>query len=131
MIIRMRTIVTWVLSALLAVAFVFTGVLMLLRSPMQVHGFESFGYPLWFMDVTGLLELAGATLVLVPRVAFFGAALLTCVMVGAVFSHLAHGQGEEAAPAAVLLVIALVVGTLRGWGRVGPQRRVAAYFRSR
>jgi uncharacterized membrane protein YphA (DoxX/SURF4 family) len=93
---------------------------------MEVQAFQSFGYPLWFMDVTGLLEVAGAILVLVPRVAFVGAGLLTCVMVGAVFSHLTHGQAGMVAPAAVLLVLALVVGTLRGWGRVRPPGRVAA-----
>jgi len=52
--------------------------------------------------------------------------LLTCLMVGALFSLLTHGQAAMAPEPAVLLVIALVVGTLRGWGRVRPGRAVAA-----
>lgn len=121
----MRTIVTWVLSVLLALAFLLSGVLKLMGNPIEVQAFQGFGYPLWFMTVTGLLEVAGAILVLVPRVAYIGAGLLTCVMVGAVFSHLTHGQAASMAPAAVLLVIALVVGTLRGWG-ARPRRQVPA-----
>src|ERR1700738_4462576 len=113
----MRTIVTWVLSALLALAFLSAGAMKLISHPIEVQAFQSFGYPLWFLYVTGLLEVTGAILVLVPRVAFVGAGLLTCVMVGAVFAHLTHRQAAMMAPAAVLLIVALVVGTLRGWGR--------------
>jgi putative oxidoreductase len=112
----MRTFATWALSALLAFAFLSSGVMKLMGHPMEEHAFQSFGYPLWFMYVIGLLEIAGAILVLVPRVAYVGAGLLACVMVGAVFSHLTHGQAAMTPVPLVLLLIALAAGTLRGWG---------------
>jgi uncharacterized membrane protein YphA (DoxX/SURF4 family) len=113
----MRNIVTWILSVLLALAFFGFGLAKLTAQPMMVQSFESFGYPLWFMSVTGVLEIVGAVLVLVPRFAFVGAGLLVCIMVGALFAHLTHGQVEKIVAPLVLLVLAAVVGTLRGWGR--------------
>jgi len=113
----MRNIVTWVLSVLLAVAFLGAGAAKLTGQPMMVAEFTTFGFPIWFMYVTGILEIIGAVLVLIPRLAFAGAALLVCVMVGALASHLTHGQAGMIAAPLVLLIIAIAVGTLRGWSR--------------
>jgi hypothetical protein len=38
-------------------------------------------------------------------------------MACAVASHLAHGQASQILPPFLLLILALAVGTLRGWGR--------------
>jgi putative oxidoreductase len=111
----MRPAVTWILSVLLAVAFLGAGGSKLASHPMMIATFNGFGYPLWFMYVTGVIELTGAVLVLFPRLAYFGAALLTCVMVGAIVSHLTHGQAAKVPLPLILLVLALAVGTLRGW----------------
>jgi uncharacterized membrane protein YphA (DoxX/SURF4 family) len=113
----MRNIVTWVLSVLLALAFFGAGLAKLTTQPMMVQEFTAFGFPLWFLYVTGTLEITGAVLVLVPRVSFIGAGLLICIMVGALLSHLTHGQAAMIGAPLVLLILAAVVGTLRGWGR--------------
>ncbi|MBD5635746.1 MAG: DoxX family protein, partial [Candidatus Eremiobacteraeota bacterium] len=44
-----------------------------------------------------------------------GAALVVCVMIGAILSHVTHGQAAMIAAPVVLLVLAIVLGTLRGW----------------
>jgi len=116
----MRNAVTWALSILLAFAFLGAGGSKLASHPMMIATFDSFGYPLWFMYVTGLIEIAGAVLVLFPRVAYIGAALLVCVMAGAIFSHLTHGQTAKVPLPLVLLVLAVAVGTLRGWRAAQP-----------
>jgi uncharacterized membrane protein YphA (DoxX/SURF4 family) len=113
----MRTIVTWILSVLLALAFVGAGLAKLSGQPMMVAEFTTFGYPLWFLYFTGALEVICAVLLLVPRLAGVGAALIVCVMIGALFSHLTHGQVAMIGAPVVLLILALVVGTLRGWIR--------------
>jgi uncharacterized membrane protein YphA (DoxX/SURF4 family) len=113
-----QKIVTWVLSGLLALAFCGAGLSKLTGQAMMVHEFSLFGFPLWFMYLTGVIEIAGAVLVLVPRFAYVGAAALVCVMAGAVFSHLTHGQAGMIGVPLVLLILAAVVGTLRGWGQV-------------
>ena len=114
----MQKIVTWVLSGLLALAFCGAGLSKLTGQAMMVHEFSLFGFPLWFMYLTGIIEIVGAALVLFPRFAYIGAAALVCVMAGAVFSHLTHGQAGMIGVPLVLLILAAVVGSLRGWGQV-------------
>jgi len=111
----MKAAVTWIFSVLLALAFLGAGLAKLTAQPMMVGEFQTFGYPLWFMYVTGLIEIAGAIFVLAPRFARIGAGLLVCVMIGALISHLSHGQAAMIGVPVILLLLALAVGTLRGW----------------
>ncbi len=113
----MRNVTMWVLSVLVALAFLGAGIAKLSSAPMMLAEFSLFGYPVWFMYLTGALEIVGAVLVLVPRLAGAGAALLSCIMVGALFSHLTHGQAGMTVAPFVLLVLAVIVGSLRGWSR--------------
>jgi putative oxidoreductase len=102
----------WVLQGLLALAFVGAASGKLLGKPEMVALFEAVGIGQWFRYVTGLLELTGAVLIVVPRTKFFGAALLCMVMVGAVLTHLFILHSAPTAPA-VLLVLAGVVAWVR------------------
>ena len=110
-------IALWVLQALLALAFLGAASGKLLGKPEMVALFEAVGIGQWFRYLTGLMELAGALLILVPRTKFFGAALLSMVMVGAVLTHLFILHNAPTA-AAVLLVLAGVVA----WARRGEVR---------
>ncbi len=112
----MQKIVTWVLSGLLALAFCGAGASKLTGQAMMQHEFSLFGFPLWFMYLTGIIEIAGAVLVLVPRCAYIGAPALVCVMTGALCAHLTHGQAGMIGVPLVLLFLTVAVGTLRGWG---------------
>lgn len=114
----MRNVVTWVLSIVLALMFLFAGGIKLSGQPAAAEMFMRFGFPLWFMYLTGAIEVGSAILVLVPRLAPVGAGLLVCVMIGAIFTHLTHGQLPMIVIPIALLLIAIAVGTLRGW-RVG------------
>jgi uncharacterized membrane protein YphA (DoxX/SURF4 family) len=111
----MRNIVTWVLTVLLALAFLGAGGAKLTSQAMMVAEFNSFGYPLWFMYLTGVIEVVAAILLLVPRLAGLGAGLLICVMAGAIVSQIGHGQAAMIGAPVVLLILAAVVGSLRGW----------------
>lgn len=51
-----------------------------------------YGYPLWFRWVTGILELAAAVLILIPRVRFWGGLLTACIMIGAAITNLRAGE---------------------------------------
>jgi putative oxidoreductase len=111
----MKNKVSWVIAAVLALAFFGDGVFKLTGSAMMVAEFQSFGYPTAFMYFTGALEIVAAVLVLIPRFAALGAGLITCIMAGALYSHLTHGQALYTPPVLVLLVLALVLGWLRNW----------------
>lgn len=116
----MRTIFLWVYTVLLFFAFIGAGAAKLAGQAVMVEQFHSFGYPLWFMYLTGAIEFACAIVVLIPRYAHVGAGILACVMAGAIVSHLTHGQASMVVPPALLLILALVVGTLRDWGKTRP-----------
>ncbi len=107
-----RLITLWTLSGLSAVAFLAAGGSKLAGAPAMVAVFDKVGLGQWFRYVTGILEVAGAIGLLVPRYAFYAAVLLTIVMVGAIASHLAV-LGGSPAPAAVLLIFTGTIAWLR------------------
>jgi putative oxidoreductase len=109
---KYANVALWVVQALLALAFVGAASGKLLGKPEMVALFEAIGVGQWFRYVTGLMELAGALLIVVPRTKFFGAALLSTVMVGAVLTHLFILHTAPTAPA-ILLVLAGVVAWAR------------------
>jgi putative oxidoreductase len=106
-----RTVGLWVLRALLAAAFVAAGSAKLAGAPAMVEVFEKVGIGQWFRFVTGLLEVSGAILLLIPRLTFYGAALLLLVTVGAVTAHLIV-LGGNPTPALILLVLSAVAAWL-------------------
>jgi putative oxidoreductase len=111
-----RSVFTWMLSiALAALVFVPAGIAKLTGQAMEIQRFAGFGYSIWFMYLIGFMEVTGALLVLVPRLAGAGAALLACVMLGAVYSEIALGQTSRAALPLVLFVLLLILSWLRGW----------------
>ena len=77
---RQRRIAIYVLRVLLGLAFLTIGVAKLTGTLYTVQTFEAFGWGQWFGYLTGLLDLAGALLVFVPRWTFYGALLLTCTV---------------------------------------------------
>lgn len=111
---RLTTIAAWVVAVLLFLGFLGAGFSKLTAQPVMVKEFTTFGYPSWFMYLTGLIEVVSAILVIVPKTARIGAGLLICVMVGAIFSHVTHGQAAMIVAPVVLLVLAAVELQLRG-----------------
>jgi putative oxidoreductase len=114
---RFKAVVTWVLSVVLAVGFVGAGASKLAAQPFQVQLFRTLGFPGWFMYVTGILEIAGAIALLIPRYAVVGAGIIICVMLGATSSLVTHAQTSLLPPTLLLLVLAAVIGYLRIWRR--------------
>ena len=107
-----RNVGLWVLQVLTAIAFQAAGVAKLSGQPMMVETFEKVGVGQWFRYVTGAIEVVSAVLLLIPRLAAVGAALLAGTMAGAVLSHLLVLGGSP--------VAAFVLGCLAGiilWGR--------------
>ena len=108
-------IAVWVLSVLLAFVFLMAGVPKLLGVQAHVQHFASWGYPDWFRLVVGAIEVGSAVLLLIPRLAFLGAAGITVIMAGATYTHLVRVP-EEASRAPLtlsLLAMAALVGYLR------------------
>jgi putative oxidoreductase len=102
----------WVLQGLAAAAFLAAGGSKLAAAPAMVEMFAKLGAGQWFRYLTGALEVIGAVALLIPRTAFYGAALLAVVMAGAIVTHLAI-LGGSPVPALVLLIIVGTVAYLR------------------
>jgi len=109
---KASNIALWTLQVLVALALVAAGSGKLLGSADMIALFDAIGIGQWFRYVTGLLEVLGAVLLIVPNKAAFGAVLLACVMAGAVVAHLAVLHTAATAPLVLFALTALI-----GWGR--------------
>lgn len=87
---------------------------------MHLALFEKIGLGQWFRYFTGGLEVIGASLLLVPKTAAIGAALLA-TMVGTLATHL-FIIGGSPVPAIVLLLMTLAVAWYRRPGSVSGEK---------
>lgn len=108
----LKTVVVWALQVLTALAFVASGGSKIAGAESMVELFNNIGIGQWFRYVTGIIEVAGGALALYPRLAWVGAGLLACTMVGAIITHLFVVGGSIVAPL-VLLVLVLAVAWFR------------------
>ena len=93
--------IVWGVRILLALAFGAAGLAKLAGVPQMVQVFEAIGFGQWFRYLTGVVEVGGALLLLVPATGFLGGLLLAVTMVFAVATHLVLIGGTPA-PALVL-----------------------------
>ena len=83
----LRKIGLWALRILVAGLFLLPGFMKLIGQPMMVQEFETVGLGQWFRYATGLLEVIGSIMVLIPTVSALGGCLLLLVDVGAFVAH--------------------------------------------
>ena len=106
------TAVVWTLSILCAAMFLFAGGSKLAGQAEMVQVFEMVGLGQWFRSLTGIIEVTGAALLLVPSLAFYGAVALAVTMVGAIITHLFVIGGSPLVPI-VLLAATSTIAYLR------------------
>ncbi|MFN8640454.1 MAG: DoxX family protein [Candidatus Binatia bacterium] len=111
---RAPNVAAWVASALLFVLFtVLASPPKLLGNPEAVAGFAKQGYSDGFRLFIGASEFLGGIALLIPRLAFWPAAGLTIIMVGAAYTHVATDDVAHIAPALVALVLCVFVAVVR------------------
>ena len=104
-----RLISLWILSSLVALAFIAAGSSKLAGVLAMVELFDKVGRGQWFRYFTGLLEVAGAIGLLIPRYALYAAGLLAVVMVGAIIAHLTVLGTSPAVPVVLLVLSGIIV----------------------
>jgi uncharacterized membrane protein YphA (DoxX/SURF4 family) len=109
---KVKTVALWVPTGLLACLFGLAGS-MKFMSPEAPKQFAALGYADWFRVLIGVVEVAGALALLLPRTAFYAAGALGVVMVGAVFSLLRVGEVPQAVVPLVVLGLLALVGYAR------------------
>ncbi len=76
---------------------------------MAVQWVELYRLPLWFMTVTGAIELGAGLLVLFPLTRILGALLAAAIMVGAGLVNILAGEFPGLAVNVFILVASLIV----------------------
>jgi putative oxidoreductase len=114
---RSQTALLWIAQIAAAAMFLLSGALKFGGAAPMVQLFGAIGIGQWFRFLTGAIEVAGAVLLLVPSLAFLGAAALAVTMVGAIFAHLVIVGGNPM-PAVILLVTTTAIAWARRSARV-------------
>jgi hypothetical protein len=106
---RAANIGLWTLQVLTAAVFVFAAIPKITADPMAVAGFAMMGIGPAGMLTIGLLELAVAIAMFIPRLTGLAALCQVALMIGAVTTTLVYGGPVMAVlPAIVLVVVAVI-----------------------
>ena len=106
---RVDALTAWLPRFAIAAVFVSVGVSKF-RDPTWVRIFTQIGLGQWFRFLTGIMQIAGGLLTLVPRLSIVGIAMLACTMVGACLTWIVFGQAFVAIIPGTLLATLVVVG---------------------
>jgi putative oxidoreductase len=109
---------------ILGVAFLYIGITKLSGTGNTVQYFDAIGWGQWFRYATGLLDVAGVILILVPRSIFYGALMLTCTVGSATlisFTVLAGDPVWGGLPMKLVPLALLLLAVALAWG-TRPQR---------
>lgn len=105
---KAKLIALWALQILLALLFLMTSFFKLSSSPAMVGMFRTWGYPENFYLLIGVLEGLGAIGLLIPKLAGYAATGLLGIMLGALFTHLLHGESQAIVPGTLMILLAFV-----------------------
>ena len=105
---RPKSKVQMVITALLSLAFLGAGIMKLTGAEEMRQGFESWGYPIFFMYIIGICEVAGAVGLWLRRFSFAAKICFIILMAGAVLTHLVFDTFQDAVPPIVLIVLTAV-----------------------
>lgn len=109
---KRNKIIYWIATLWLALGMTSTGVVQLLKQKEEAVMMEHLGYPLYFLTILGIWKILGVIAILIPKFPLlkeWAYAGFFFSMSGAVFSHLAVGDGGKEFFGPVLLIILTVV----------------------
>ena len=109
---KRNRIIYWVATIWLSLGMVSTGIVQLIKMKEEADMFSRLGYPEYLLTILGVWKLLGVIAVLAPRfplVKEWAYAGFFFAMSGAIFSHLAMGDGAKELFGPALLIILTVV----------------------
>lgn len=101
-------IIYWVATIWLALGMSSTGIVQLIKMKEEVAVINQLGYPIYFLTILGIWKILGVIAVLIPKFPLlkeWAYAGFFFAMSGAVFSHLAVGNGGKDFFGPILLLI--------------------------
>jgi hypothetical protein len=110
---KRNKIIYWISTIWLALGMLSGAIVQLLKMKEEVDMFTHLGYPVYFLTLLGVWKILGVVTVLIPKFPLlkeWAYAGFFFAMSGAVFSHLASGDGAKEFFGPILLLI-LTVGS--------------------
>jgi len=107
---RLPTIGLWAFKILIALAFLTFGAFKLSGAPMMVQEFDKIGLGQWFRYFTGICEVGGAAMVLIPKTWRVGTLVVLGVSFGAFLTQAFVLHGDV-----VHTVVLIVLTGLMAW----------------
>lgn len=114
-------IIYWVATIWLSLGMLSTGIVQIIRMDEEVQKINELGYPAYLLTIIGIWKVLGVVAVIVPKfplVKEWAYAGFFFLMSGAIFTHLAAGDGAvEYFGPALLLLLTIVSWFYRPAGR--------------
>jgi putative oxidoreductase len=103
---RLGTLATWLPRVAVAMVFISVGSSKF-TDPVWVRLFGEIGLGQWFRQLTGVMQIAGGVLVLIPRTSLAGIVLTGCTMLGASVAWLTvlHAPANAPIPGAIFAIL--------------------------
>jgi len=108
-----KEVLLWIIALLLALVCLRSGWLKVSGNIFWVRDFHRWGYPDGFRVAVGVAELVSAVLLVIPRLASYGASLFAVVMLGAIYTHATHNESSRLPFNFFLLALSLVIAFMR------------------
>ena len=109
---KRNKIIYWIATLWLALGMLSTGIVQLLNVKEETEFILALGYPAYFLTLMGAWKILGVVAVLIPKfpvVKEWAYAGFLFLMSGAIFSHIAMGNGMKEIVGPLLLVVLTVV----------------------
>ncbi len=103
----------WIVRIIVALGFLAASTGKVTMNPAVLDMFAKWGYPAWFCLSIGILEAAGAILMLIPKFSKYAALGLLAIMAGATVTHLLNDPPLQVLRPlifAALLTLTMVLG---------------------
>ena len=108
---RQDVLISWILRLAVAGVFLSVGASKFDADSYWVKLFNQIGWGDWFRYLTGIVQVTGAVLVVVPRTFLIGIGILACTMLGAAAIWIVKfGAPENAIIPAAILVALVAIG---------------------
>ncbi|WP_337042980.1 DoxX family protein [Emticicia sp. 17c] len=113
---ELLTTLLWVLVALFVGPTFYYGYVKLIAEPAKIRKFAAWGYPIKIMQVIGVVEIIAAVSILFPEIRFFGIAIWSIILVGAIFTNVLHRESrKEVVTVLTTLAHLLLILALNVW----------------
>jgi len=109
---KANKIIYWIATVWLSLGMTSTGIVQLIHMKEEVEMMTHLGYPLYFLTLLGVWKILGVITVLMPKFPLlkeWAYAGFFFAMSGAVFSHMACGDGAMESFGPVLLLVLTAV----------------------